>query len=415
MVLLLSVLLSLSFAFAQDRLYVVQGSDESLGQISLTNGQVTTHVLDLGLWCNDIVVHGTRLFVANSGDNTVQEIDAVSNTTVRNIPLTTGINPWSLAFPNNDTLAVTCWVSRNVVLLRYSDGAEIGSVSMPTGPEGITVIGDRVFVCETGVDFPNYNPGKVRVYDRHSWQLLDSMQVGVNAQFAAADDLGRLHVVCTGDYATIPGTIHILNLQSLTVDTVLAIGGTPNTVSFGAGFAFVAAGGFGDAGYVYKYRLDDFEILNDAGNPITTGPGATDLEAASDGSFYVSCMQVDEVRHHALNGALIAAYPVSDGPGYLTFYPAATTDVRDRPAVVPADLQLVGAYPNPFNGDVTLRFETPVRSPGEVRIVNELGQEVTRLHVGAGANHLLWAPTGLTSGNYYVMGGGSAIRVIYLK
>ncbi len=415
MVLLLSVLLTLSLASAQDRLYVVQGSDESLGQISLTNGQITTHVLDLGVWCNDIVVHGTRLFVANSGDNTMQEIDAVSNTTVRVIPLTTGINPWSLAFANDDTLAVTCWVSRNVLLLRYSDGTEIGSVSMPTGPEGIVVIGERVFVCETGVDFPNYNPGQVRVYDRHSWQLLDSVQVGVNAQFAAADGLGRLHVVCTGDYAAVPGAVHILDLQTLSVDTILAIGGTPNTVSFGGGYAFVAAGGFGDAGYVYKYRLADYEILNDASNPITTGPGATDIEAADDGTFYVSCMQVDEVRHHALNGTVLTTYPVSDGPGYLTFYPAATTDANDHRAAVPAEMRLVDAYPNPFNGVVTLSFDGPVHAPGEVRIVNYLGQEIARLQVGAGDSRLLWSPIGLTSGNYYAINGHQAVRIVYLK
>lgn len=415
MVLLLSVLLSLSLAIAQDRLYVVQGLDESLGQISLTNGQVTTHVLDLGVWCNDIVVHGTRLFVANSGDNTVQEIDAIANTTMRAIPLAGGINPWSVAFVNDDTLAVTCWVSRNVLLLRYSDGVEIGSVPLPTGPEGIVVIGERVFVCETGVDFPSYNPGQVRVYDRHSWQLLDSVQVGMNAQFAAADELGRLHVVCTGDYGATPGTIHILDLQTLNVDTVLAIGGTPNTVSFGGGYSFVAAGGFGDAGYVYKYRLDNFEILNDAGNPITTGPGATDIEAADDGSFYVSCMQVDEVRRHALNGALLATYSVSDGPGYLAFYPSSSSGAKDRQASVPGNVQLAEAYPNPFNGDVTLGFTVPVRAPGEVKIVNYLGQEVARLHVGAGDTQLLWSPIGLTSGNYYATNGYQALRIVYLK
>ena len=45
-----------------DRLYVVQGNDESLGEINLTTGAVTQHVLSLGLWCNDTARFPGSLF-----------------------------------------------------------------------------------------------------------------------------------------------------------------------------------------------------------------------------------------------------------------------------------------------------------------------------------------------------------------
>jgi YVTN family beta-propeller protein len=411
---ILLFLLWSSVIFAQDRLYVVQTNDESLGQINLANGQVTSHVLDLGVWGNDVVLHGTHLFVANSGDNTIQEIDATTNTTLRAIPLAGGISPWSLAFLNDDTIAVTCWQSRNVLLLRYSDGATIDTLALPSGPEGLMVQGERLLVCETGVDFPNYLPGYLRVYDRHSLVPLDSIEVGVNAQYVSADDLGRLHVICTGDYGSVAGTIYVLDGTTLSLDTVLAIGGTPNTVSFGGGFAYVAAGGFGDAGYVYRYELSSLTMLNGSSNPITTAPGATDIEATSDGTFFVSCLQTDEVRRHSATGAWLETYPMADGPSYMVLYPAPSS-ADGRGSRVPRAIQLVYAYPNPFNGTVTFGLAAPARQSGELRIVNELGQDVTRLPVRAGDSEVPWYGGENASGSYFAVIGGSSVRVSHLR
>lgn len=306
---------------AAERLYVVQSSDESLGEINLTSGEVTAHVLDLGLYCNDIVKFGSRLYVVNSGTNTIQEIDAETNQTLRVMPIDSGINPWTVAFLNIDTMAVSCFVSRNVLILEVESGAVIGNLPMPTAPEGMVVHEDKIYVCETGVDWPIYSAGHVRVYDTESWELLDSIEVGVNAQFAAVDPVGRLHVVCTGDYTNIPGSIHVINLQTREVVQVLDVGGTPNTVSFGGGFAYVSAGGFGGPGFVFRYQMYDLTLLNDWTNPIVTGGGATDLEAVEDGSYFVSCFETDEVWHHNPDGTLIHTYLMSDGPGYMVHFP----------------------------------------------------------------------------------------------
>ena len=413
MVIIALLFFAFATAFGQERLYVVQGGDESLAEISLSNGAVNSHLLDLGLWCNDITVHGTRLFVANSGDNTVQEIDAATNTTVRVLPIVEGINPWAVALIGEDTIAVTCWVSRNVLLLRYSDGATIGNLTMPTGPEGILMLEDRLIVCETGVDFPNYGNGFVRIYDRGTLQLLDSVQVGVNAQSARMDPQGRLHVMCTGDYVTIQGTVHVIDLVTMTTDTILQIGGTPNMVSFGGGHAYVAAGGFGDTGYVYRYRLEDFELVNWAGNPIQVGRGATDVEARENGSFFVSCMEEDEVREYDSNGDEVDRYPVSDGPGYMVLYPGGMNSGPNE-VPLPSEISLANAYPNPFNSVVFLQFSAPLKRPVYVRIVNQLGQEVDRIAVAAGVDQVSWRSPE-SSGTYFAISGGSAIRLLHLK
>jgi YVTN family beta-propeller protein len=303
------------------RLYVVQSNDESLGEINLESGHVNSHVLDLGLYGNDIVKHGTTLYVANSGNNEIQEIDAETNQTLRTIYVGDASSPWSVAILNEDTMAVSCLGGSKVAFFQLSNGAGIGQILLQTAPEGMVVHQGRLYVCETGVAYPAFSEGQVRVYDTVTWQLLDSVVVGVNAQFAALDSLQRLHVVCTGNYGTVAGTIYVINLATFTVVEILPMGGAPNTVSFGGGDAFVAAGGFGGPGNVFRYRLSDLSVLNDATHPLETGSGAVDVEAMADGSFFVSCFEVDEVRHHRADGVLLHTYLVSDGPVYMVTYP----------------------------------------------------------------------------------------------
>lgn len=408
---------------AQERLYVVQVSDESLGEINLANGQVDTHVLSLGHLCNDIVAHGSHLYVTNSGLNTVQEIDAVTNTTLREIPVTGGANPYSLAFINDDTLAVTNWLSNNVVLLRLSDGAQVGTIPVGLGPEGILVHDSRLFVCLTRYQTSGYGPGVVMVYDRSTLRLLDSIRVGTNPQSAQVDDRNRLHVVCTGNYADVPGQIHVVNLETLHTDTVLAVGGTPGNVSFGGGTAFVAAGGWGGPGAVFRYRLDDLSILNSSANPIPVGEGATDVEAQPDTTFFVSCFAANQVEHRMRDGSRIDVFPMSTGPGQMVLF-GAPDEARPIIGPVPRQFALTEAFPNPFNSAVRLKLSTTMPANSYILIYNELGRQIAKVLVPAGANEILWAPQSssrsyITSGIYYAIweqaDPKTVQKLVYLK
>lgn len=408
MVRFLMMLFCAGALFAQERLYVVQATDESLGEVNLVTGAVNTHVLQLGYLCNDIVVHGTRLYVTISGLNTVQEIDAMTNTTLREIPVIGGVNPYSAAFINADTLAVTNWISNNVVLLRLSDGTSVGNIAVGLRPEGILTVGDRFYVCLTRYQSGGgYGPGVVVVYDRHSLQLVDSIRVGTNPQYAAVDDRNRLHVVCTGDYANVGGQIVVVNLNTMHTDTVLAVGGTPLNVSFGGRNAFVTAGGWGDSGFVFRYRLDDLAILNDAAHPIRVGPGATDIEVRPDTSFYVSCFSLNQIEHRSADGHLITAYPISTGPGQMVLY-GSPDEAAPHLRHIPRQRELAEAYPNPFNTAVRLRLSAAVPVSSSILIYNALGELVKEVEVAAGSSEVLWSPQSssrsyITSGIYYAV------------
>lgn len=427
-----NLLLSLCFILlysdllcAQDRLYVVQYGDESLAEIQLATGAVNGHVLDLGFGCNDIVVSDTRLLITNSLLNTVQVIDAEANVTLADFPTMGGVNPYSLAVVNDDTVAVTNWISNNVLLMRLMDGAIVGNISVGVAPQGIIAHADQVFICLTRYEsFGVYGPGVVLIYDRGTFQLLDSLRVGTNPQTAAVDDRNRLHVVCTGDYDQIGGEIHVIDLDVPENHAIVPIGGTPMSVSFGGNQAFVAAGGWGVNGAVYRYRLSDLAILNDAMSPISVGVGATDVEVLPDGSFFVSCSMDDAIEYRNQVGTLLQRFLVSDSPGQMALYSSPSHAWPRDPTPVPSSITIEEAYPNPFNGNVRFRLSESSLKPEKIHIFNEMGQFVDAVEISPGSMEIAWNPAssqinGISSGVYIAVldddGGGDVLRIVFVK
>lgn len=410
-------------ALAEERLYVVQVSDESLAAIGIESGAVDAHVLDLGYGCNEIIAHGNRLYVTNSLQNTVQEIDAENHVTLRDIQLPGGVNPYALAVLNPDTLAITNFVSNNLLLLRLSTGAFVANIPVGLAPEGVLVHADRVYVCLTRM-LPNfdYAPGVVMVYDRRSLAFVDSIPVGINPQFAAVDDRNQLHVVCTGNYVSVAGQVVIVNLTTLELLHQIEIGGTPAKISMGGEYAYLAAGGWAGSGEVFQYRLDDFVVVRGAGNPIRTGLGATDVSAMPDGTFFVSCFMIDVVEQRSSDGNLIRTYNLSDGPGALLRYPGPANSMP-RQTQYP-DQQLILAYPNPFKSGIHLKLAAAARSATIVNIYNVIGQRVAAVPIPASHTSAIWTPRShnvndLVSGTYIVRmedgGGGEALRIVYIR
>jgi hypothetical protein len=301
-------------------LYIVQGIDESLAHINLETSAVDPQAVPLGSIPNDIISRHGLLYVTNSGFNTIQEIDPDSLSTIREIEVPEGIYIWSMAFLNDDSLAITGSVSQNLIVLRLSDEQVVADIEAGVGPQGIIVHGNRIFVTVTAFNGSGFDPGAVFVYDRNTLQRTDSLHVGINPQNAAIDNQGRLHVVCTGNYADVAGSIHIINTTTLETEDSLGIGGTPTNVSFSDDYAFVAAGGWDTQGYVYRYDLNTLAILNDSSNPIATGIGAFDVEARENGEFFVSCFDADVVELRSADGTLLDSYPVSDGPGQMVIH-----------------------------------------------------------------------------------------------
>jgi hypothetical protein len=423
MILIFLLLLIAPITPAGPKLFVVQSLDESAATIEIESGIVNARAVTLGNIPNDIIVSKNRIYVSNSGYNNIQEIDAETSTTIREIQVPGGVNVYSMALLNEDSLAVTCSVSGNVVVIRLSDEQVVAELPAGAAPQSIIVHDGYFYVADTGIHYPNYESASILVYDCRTLSRVDSIPVAINPQSMAVDEQNRLHVVCTGNYAEIAGEINVIELASRELLTEIPIGGSPMNISIGGGIAYLAAGGWGTEGYVYAYRVSDFGILYNASNPLETAPGVWDTEARDDGSFFVSCFNDDMVEHRNADGSLIRSYLVSDGPGQMTVFQGIEA-TNPHPNLTDDSFVLVSAYPNPFNSSVKLVFDDQPHEACNILIYNSIGQAITTLPVGAGASSVTWnAMNGngypLSTGVYYAVfdqnAAHSVNRLFYLK
>jgi len=71
----------------------------------------------------------------------------------------------------------------------------------------------------------------------------------------------------------------------------------------------------------------------------------------------------------------------------------------------PSTLSLDAAYPNPFNGFVSLGFNLPYALDYKLTITDLNGREITTLSSGSGSvggHHAIWNAEGVPSGTYFV-------------
>ncbi len=283
----------------------------TLSVINLESGDVSNDVFGLGNSPNGMTITGNLLVVVNSLSNDLNFFRIGSDGTlssdgVADVGVAQNNNPWAVVPDGRGNLLITNYL-QNTISVYVLESDTIGQ-TLPAGiaPAGIIVADGFVYVANSGYNFGTYtfNEGSVWKYNLDTWEIVDSLQVGVNAQDIQMDPSGWLHVICTGDYSSVPGKVYIVNPQTLSVYRIIEIGGTPNHVAFAPDTTvYLSAGGWAfagaPAGIVLKYRYDTGELLRDTNHSIDAGNGANDIAILDDGRIFVSCFddnRIDELR-----------------------------------------------------------------------------------------------------------------------
>jgi len=402
--------------------YVVNGLDESLGWVNPDSEAFNSQAVTLGSLANDVVVTNDRLFVVNSGLGTLQVINRQSLTTVDEIALTGSVNPYSATDLTNSRVAVTGLLSGTVSIVNVESGDVDTTFVTGDGPQAILEHGGLIYVLNTGVVFPVFNPGKLKRYSAESYALIDSSELGINPQSMAIIG-NELHVLCTGDYANVTGSVQIVNLETMSISQTLELGGSPGAIAANGDEVFIAAGGWVDAGYVFHYNAETRQIINNANNPILCGIGATDILVQPTGDFVVTCFQDATIEFCTPDGIDRIVYEMSAGAGALGVWRETSEAVEMHPETV-QDLCILSAYPNPFNGSVMLDWNGQLRTPNQIKIFDVLGRNVGELSVSAGVSRVMWTPSAtggleVATGVYFArFADGStsqSVRIVYVK
>ena len=143
-------------------LYVVNNLGESLSMIDLNTGTVVNDILILGNVPNDLQIQGSTAYVVNSTSVDINVIDLVTNTKMSVITLLPDSNPWEMLIPLSGNRAfVTNSGLNSLSVIDLVTGTMTDEISVGTWPQGMALLGTRLYVVNTGFDINSftYSPG----------------------------------------------------------------------------------------------------------------------------------------------------------------------------------------------------------------------------------------------------------------
>jgi YVTN family beta-propeller protein len=309
--------------------------------MNLESKAIGNNISTVGSVPNRIYSHNNYVYVVNSVPDGITAIDPVTNQVSNNISLTTGSNPWDMAFVASNKAYVTNWLANTVSVINIVSGNEENTIEVGTAPEGILVVDNTAYVCNSG-GYPSYTHSSVSIIDITTDSVTKTLDVLSNPQDIALGPNGNLYVICTGNYVNTFGKIVEINpygdndYTPLVTDTI-EIGGTPtDIVVTNNGIAYLADFGNGSNGFIYAYDIYSKETLNDAEDPILVGNGAMALlyDKLTD-KLYVNNFSDDAVQLlSSEDGEVIDTYLFGDGPQHMTILEATTISDPSADAVV---------------------------------------------------------------------------------
>jgi hypothetical protein len=125
-----------------------------------------------------------------------------------------------------------------------------------------------------------------------------------------------------------------------------------------------------------------------------------------------------------VNGDLIEIFPMNAGAAALDLGLLDVDAAIEPSEIVPTEIQLISAFPNPFNSTVTFGLEGLRTSQSSLRIFDLAGRQVAELPLEPGQRRAVWnAKNGLgqevAAGMYFAnltgAKGSSPARILYIK
>jgi YVTN family beta-propeller protein len=363
-----------AFADTPNSAYVVTSMNPGIHQLNLDTGEIIFDLFPIGNIPNAVRINKNRGYIVNSGDNDITVFDLQSNTVITAVSLS-GSNAWDIAFEGNDRAFVSHWDSDNVSVIDLETLAETDVISCGPYPEGVLVFDNRLYV--TCVDYDpvtwGYGPGRVEIYDLATLTLENTIWTNtVNPQSVALDSLNRLHVVCTGDYWSVWGSIEVYDLNTLNLELEIPIGGSPASFAVTPnGTAFLGAGGWFSDGYVYTYNTITGEILHGETNPILVGTGVIGVDVSKQDHGFACSLYGNVLTEIDADGTILTTYDISGGPQVVGIYdrPELTVslDPVGSPIVIPPGggsfdftVQLSNTGNFPVQVDIWFEATTPL-------------------------------------------------------
>lgn len=216
------------------------GTSTFTGDYFVQQNPAETGLGDTG---NDGVIYGSKLYIAMNNSSEVVVLNASNGILLKRIPFGTGINKQypRYAIGAKGKVYVSSTMDNKVSIIDTTTLAVTGSISVGANPEGMAVVGNTLYVANSG----GYNAvmdSTVSVVDLNT--NLETKKIVVatrNLQKIEANSAGDLYVTGYGNFTNIPASVSVINTATNTVKAEL-----------GAAYPYAFVRIFNDVAYFYN-------------------------------------------------------------------------------------------------------------------------------------------------------------------
>ncbi|HOD17263.1 MAG TPA: T9SS type A sorting domain-containing protein [Candidatus Cloacimonadota bacterium] len=364
------------FNLQAEYIYVVNSESRTLSRIDPSTDVVQNNFAVLGLIPNKIIVAEDCLWSVNSGDNSLQKLDKQTGSTLANILIASGCNPWD-ACKEGNFLYVTGLFTDKVYKVNAITQAVEASLNVGISPEALCTFGGKLFVTNTGGYQNNYANSSVSVIDLSAFTVTNTIPVAPNPQYITLSE-GLLHVSCTGNWASGNGAVCVIDPASEQVIGTVEPGANLGNVWIGPSQNALV----GDANGVELYRYDahNFSLLNGGANPLPYGGSLVTGTADWTATLYPDWGSNGKVRILHPDLSFWKEYTIGLAPTDIKTEHGNTYNSEDTYPLI----QKSEVYPNPARSNDLLTFTFAEKSRSTLKIYNLRGRLLLSIPISEG-------------------------------
>lgn len=180
------------------------------------NPEVTKGLGDVG---NDIGIYGSKLYVVVNISNKVEVLNVKTGKRIAQIDITNGryitfasgkayVSAY-LGRVGDPTAANGIVAEIDTTALTISRTVEVGRQ-----PEELAVVGNKLYVANSGGYSPPHYESTVSVVDLTSFKEVKRIEVGINLHRLKTDKYGDLYVTSRGDYYDVPSKLFVVDTKT---------------------------------------------------------------------------------------------------------------------------------------------------------------------------------------------------------
>lgn len=231
------------------------------------NPEVVKGLGDVG---NDIAVYGSKLYVVVNVSNKIEVLDVKTGKRIKQINI---INCRYVTFHNGKAY-VSAYLG-TVGDPKAPNGivAEIDTISLTETkrvdvgrqPEEMAIVGEKLYVANSGGYSPQKYERTVSVIDLASFKVTKNIDVAINLHRLKADKYGDLYVTSRGNYYDVPSKMFVIDTKIGQVKKTFDIAVNNLTIDGDIAYYYGSEWSYNEAQYTITYgmlNVKDEVILN---------------------------------------------------------------------------------------------------------------------------------------------------------